>query len=229
MPTAIQQVHRLAVHDAAIGVVDGNLIPVVVTLGFHVQHVCECQLVDIIVLADLQAFLDLGLEFLWEQNLINELRRQVVVGIGKREDTVVGHLVQLLRADLTALADLLQPVLPDAVQIGSALLTVVVAHARQGVALHIALIFTHLSSQILHTDLVVESLHVFALAAETLEVDLTFCVQIHLVGHGYHVVVGLHILVGVGHDPLAALLEVLQGVAQLLGSGGSVELGRSTF
>ena len=36
-------------------------------------------------------------------------------------------------------------------------------------------------------------------------------------------------MVGIGHDPFAALLEVLQGVAQLLGCGGSIELGHAAF
>ena len=229
MATAIYQVRDLAVHDAAEGVVYGYLITVFVLISLHVQHVGEGQLGDNVVLAEFQAIFDLSLEFLGEQDLIDELRRQIVVGVGKCHDAVVGQLVQLFRRHLAALGNLLQPVLPDAVVVGGALLTVVVAHTRHRVALHITLIFAHLGGHILHANLVVESFQILALAAKTFEVDITLGIQVHLVGHRNHVIVGLQILVGVGHDPLAARLEILQGVAQLLGGGWSVELRQSAF
>ena len=229
MATAVDQVRDLAVHDAAEGVVHGNLVAVFVLISLHVQHIGEGQLGDIVILAELQAIFDLSLELLGEQDLIDELRRQIVVGIGKCHDAVVGQLVQLFRRHLAALGNLLQPVLPDAVVVGGTLLTVVVAHTRHRITLHITLIFAYFGSHILHADLIVEPFQILTLAAETFEVDITLGVQVHLVGHGHHVVVGLHIHIGVGHDPLAARLEVLQGVAQLLGGGWSVELRQAAF
>ena len=229
MATAIYQVCDLAVHDVAESIVHGNLITVVVLVCFHVQHVGKGQLVDVVILVQFQSFLDFCLEFLGEDDLVNEFGGQVVVGIGKGEDAVIGQLIQLLGTHLAALSDLFQPVLPDAVQVDRALLTVVVAHAGQGVALHITLVLTNLRRQVLHANLVVESLHIFSLAAETFEVYITLCIQVNLVGYRCHIVVGLHILVGIGHDPLAARLEVLQGVTQLLGGGRRIKLRDATF
>ena len=103
--------------------------------------------------------------------------------------------------------------------------TVVFAHARQGVALHIALILANLGSLVLDAQFVVESFHIFVLAAESREIDHALAIEVDLVGNGSHVVAALQILVGIGHDPLAAFLEVLQRVAQLLGRSGRIEAG----
>ena len=48
-------------------------------------------------------------------------------------------------------------------------------------------------------------------------VDGTVVVQVDVISDGDHIVGSLVIQVGVSDDPLAALLEVLQRVAQLLG------------
>ena len=77
----------------------------------------------------------------------------------------------------------MQPILPDTLQISSTLLTVVVAHARQGVPLYITLVFTDLGHHIFDAEFVVESFHIFTLAAKTLEIDHTFSIQIDVVGH----------------------------------------------
>ena len=122
-------------------------------------------------------------------------------------------MVQVFGFHLTTLGHLLQPVVPDAFQIGFALLAVVVAHACQGVALHVALIFANLGHQVFDAEFVVEALQVFAFGAKTLEVDHALSVQIDVISHAGHVVIGLVVLVGIGHNPLAASLEVFQGIA----------------
>ena len=117
----------------------------------------------------------------------------------------------------------MQPILPDALQIGGALLTVILTHARLGVTLHITLVFSHFGHHIFDAEFVVKALIIFAFTAKTLEVDHALCVQINVIGNRSYIVTGLHILVGVGHDPLAALLEILQGIAQLLGCGRRIK------
>ena len=46
---------------------------------------------------------------------------------------------------------------------------------------------------------------------------MTVIVQIDVVGYRGYIIGSLIVLVGIGYDPFAALLEVLQGIAQLLG------------
>ena len=62
--------------------------------------------------------LDLSLDFLGKQDIVDEFGLQIIVGLGKKHDAVVGQLVQVFCLHLTALADLFQPVVPDAVEIG---------------------------------------------------------------------------------------------------------------
>ena len=218
-----KQVHSVVVDDTAVSVIHSNLLTIALLVRLHVEHVAQHELVDIIVVVEFQTLLDLCLDLLGEYHLVDELGLYIVLLVGKCHNTVVGQLVQLLCLHLTTLGYLVQPVLPDAVLIGDALLTVVVAHARLGVSLHIALIFAHLGYHIFDAKLVEKALIVFALAAKTLEVNHTLCVQIDIVGHRGHVVAGLIILVGIGHNPLAALLEIFQSIAQLLGCSGCVE------
>ena len=54
-------------------------------------------------------------------------------------------------------------------------------------------------------------------------------IEVNLVGNGSHVVAALHILIGVGYDPLATFLEVLQRITQLLGCSWRVEAGDTAF
>ena len=106
---------------------------------------------------------------------------------------------------------------PDAVDVSLALFAVVITHVGACDTLHVTLIFTHARSLILDAQFVVETFHVVALSAKTLEVNHASLVQIEFIGSGADVVSPLHILVGICHNPLAALAEVNQCVANLLG------------
>ena len=54
-------------------------------------------------------------------------------------------------------------------------------------------------------------------------------IEVDLVGNGSHVVAALHILIGVGYNPLATFFEVLQRITQLLGCSWRVEAGDTAF
>ena len=112
-------------------------------------------MVDIVVLVDLQTLLDLCLDLLGEHHLIDQFGCHIVLCVSEAHDTVVSKLVQSLCLYLTALSHLLQPVVPDTVHVGGALLTVVVAHTRLGVSLHITLILTHLGHHVFDAKFVV--------------------------------------------------------------------------
>ena len=223
MSAAVHQIRGLIVHDAAIGIVDGNLLAVVFLFRLHVEHVAQGELVDIVVLVDLQTLLDLCLDLLGEHHLVDQFGCHIVLCVSEAHDAVVSKLVQGFSLHLAALGHLLQPVVPDTVQVGSALLAIVFAHTRLGVSLHITLILTYLGHHVFDAEFVVKTLHVFALGAKTREFNVSVIVQIDIVGYRGHIIGSLIVLVGIGHDPLTTLLEVLQGIAQLLGCSRCVE------
>ena len=229
MTTATQHIHGLAIYNIAVGKVDGNLLSVILFLRFDIEHVRDGQLWNVIILVQFQTTLDFGLDLLGEHDLVYEFSLDVVLVFGKGHDAVVGQLVQVFSLHLAPLSHLLQPVVPDTIQISLPLFTVIIAHARQRIALHITLIFTDFGHLVLDAEFVVESLHVFTFATKSLEVDHAMIVQVDLVGHGSHIIGSLHILVGVGNNPFAALLKLLQFIAQLLGSGGSIETGGASL
>ena len=115
--------------------------------------------------------------------------------------------------------------LPDALIHGQALLTVVFAHVLTGDALNGALVFTYTCALVFHANFLIESGHVVAFATHTLEVNHAGLVNKQAVSNRGYVVAGLQILVGIGDNPFATLLEILQGIANLLGCGGRVEDG----
>ena len=173
--------------------------------------------------------MDSSLDLLRIQYLVDQLRGDIILRHRQHHDTIVGQLVQLFRIHLTALSNLLQPVLPDAIQISCTLFTVVVTHSRQCILFHGTLVLADLSHQVLDTQFIVQTLIVLSLAAKTFEVHHTFGIQEDTVSHTGYIIGCLHILVGVGHNPLTALLEVLQGVAQLLSRCRSIEGHSSTL
>ena len=227
--TATQQVHGVVIYDIAVGIVDGNLLSVILFLRLDVEHVRECQLWNLIILVEFQAILDFCFDLLGEQYLVDEFGFDIILGIGESHDAVVSQLVQVFGFHLTTLGNLLQPVVPDTVQISLTLFTVVFAHARQSVALHITLIFTYFGHLVFDAEFVVQTFHILTLSTEALEVNHTMIVQVDVVGHTCHIVGCLHVLVGVCHNPLAALLELLQHITQLLGSGWCIETGGTTL
>ena len=183
MSAAVHQIRGLIVHDAAIGIVDGNLLAVVFLFRLHVEHVAQGELVDIVVLVDLQTLLDLCLDLLGEHHLVDQFGCHIVLCVSEAHDTVISKLVQGFSLHLAALGHLLQPVVPDTVQVGSALLAIVFAHTRLGVSLHITLILTYLGHHVFDAEFVVKTLHVFALGAKTREFNVSVIVQIDIVGY----------------------------------------------
>ena len=216
---------ELLVDDFAVGIVDGNLVALVLLLRLHVDHVAQRELVDVVVIVYAQLVLDHFLDLLGIHHAVDEAGLDVVVGIGKGNDAVAGQLVQLLGRHLSAVGHVLQHLLPDALEEHGALLAVGLAHVLAGDALHRALVFSNARTLIFHANLLVESCHIHALATQSAEVYHARLVQEHRVGCRGHVIALLHVLVGKGNDPLAALLEVNECVANLLGRGGCVERG----
>ena len=219
MSAAIKQIHGLTIYDTAIGIVDGNLLAVVILLRLYVEHIAQGELVNVVVLAEFQTLLNLCLNLFWEHHLVDQLGFHIILGVGKSHDAVVSQLVQGFGFYFTTLSHLLQPVVPDTRQVGGALLAVVVAHTCLGIALHIALILTNLGHHIFNAEFVVQTLHILTLGTKALEIDITMIIQVDVVGNRSHIIGGLVVPVGIGNDPLAALLEVTQGIAQLLGCG----------
>ena len=229
MAAARHVVKSLVVNDGTIGIIDGNLLSLLVFVSLYVEHVGERQLRNLVILVKFQTVLDFCFDFLWEHHLVDELGLDIVLGIGKHDDAVVGQLVEVLGLYFATLCHLLEPVVPYPVQVGGALFAVVFAHACLGVALHITLILSDLGSLVLDAQFVVESFHIFTLAAESRKIDHALTIEVDLVGNGSHVVAALHILIGVGYDPLATFLEVLQRITQLLGCSWRVEAGDTAF
>ena len=89
MTTAVQKVHCLTVDNATIGIINSNLLAVFLLLRFHIKHVRERQLIDIVVLVNLQTFLDLCFDLLREKNLVNELSFHIILGISESHDAIV--------------------------------------------------------------------------------------------------------------------------------------------
>ena len=122
-------------------------------------------MVDVIILVEFQTSLDLCFDLLGEKEFVNQFSLYVIIGLGKGHNAVASQFVQLFRLHLTTFCHLLQPVVPDARQVGGTLFTVVFAHPRLGVALYITLIFAHFGNKVFDTQFVVESFIVFTLAA----------------------------------------------------------------
>ena len=115
--------------------------------------------------------------------------------------------------------------LPDALIHGQALLTVVITHILTGDALNGTLVFSYTGALVFDANFLVESCQIVAFATHTLEVNHTCFIDKQTVGNRGYIVAGLHILVGIGDNPFAALLEIFQSIANLLGSSGRVENG----
>ena len=229
MASAIQHIHGLAVNNAAVGIVDGNFLTLLLFLRLHVKHVGQCKLLNIVVFVQLQALLNLILYLLWEHNLVHQFCLHVVLAGSKCQQTVVNQLVQRLSLNLSTCSHLLQPVVPDTVQVSLTLFAVILTHACLGVALYIALIFSNLGHHVLHAKLVIQSLIILSLAAKTAQVNGSLTIQINLIGNSSHIVAGLTVVAGIAHNPLSALLEVLQSIAQLLCGSRAVESGATAF
>ena len=213
---------RLLVDDFAVGVVDGHLVALLLVGRRQTYHVGQHQLVHLAV--DAQPGLDGGLNVLGVHHLVDESTLDVVVGRGEGHDAVVHDLVYLFGAESrAALGHVLQHVLPDAPLVGVRLLAVLGAHVLAQHALDGTLVLAHAHHLVAHADLLVESRQELTLAADALQLDHRRAVQVQAVGHRGHVVALLAEVVGVGDDPLAALLEVLQCVAHLLCRRGGVD------
>ena len=229
MSATVQHIHCLTVNNASVCIVDGNLLALLLFLRLNVQHVSQCKLLNIVIFIQLQALLNLILYLLWEQNLIYQLCLHIVLAGSKCQQTVVNQLVQGISLNLSAFGHLLKPVVPDAIQVSLTLFAVVLTHACQGVTLNVALIFSNLGHHILNAKLVIKSFVILSLTAKTAQVDCSLAVKINLISNGSYIVAGLTIVACIAHNPLSALLEVLQGVAQLLCRCRTVEAGTTAF
>ena len=89
MTTAVQKVHCLTVDNATIGIINSNLLAVFLLLRFYVKHVRERQLVDVVVLVNLQTFLDLCFDLLREKDLVNELGFHIILSVGESHDAII--------------------------------------------------------------------------------------------------------------------------------------------
>ena len=118
---------------------------------------------------------------------------------------------------------------PDALIQGQTLLAVVVAHVFASNTFYGTLVFAHTSALISHANLLVKACQVIALASHTLEINHASLVDEEAVGYASHIVTGLHILVGIGNNPFATFLEILQGMTYLLCCGRSIECGGATL
>ena len=183
--------HEAAGHlvdDFAVGIVDGNLLALLLLLRRQADHVGEHHLLHILILSDAQLALDERTDAVGVHVAVDEVRLHVVVHVGKDHDAVVGQLVQGFGRHAAAVGHIVEHVLPDALLVGRALFAVIVAHVLARHLLHGALIFAHAGSLILHAQLLVEPRQVVALAAQTLEVNHARFVEEHAVGHRCHVV-----------------------------------------
>ncbi len=228
--SAHKATHQI-VYDFTVGIVDGNLVALFLHFlrRLQVQHVVECEQVEVVVLADAQLTAHHLLHLLRIESTVDEVGFLVVGSSGEEHDAVVGHLVELIGSGLAALCNLLCPLAPDAVQIGFTLLTILGTHVLAGDALHITFILAHAGTLVLHAQLLIQACHIHRLAAKALEVDHARDVKEHRVGHRTDVVAGLQHLITVCIHPLAALAEIGQSVANLLCCSGRIKLSSATL
>ena len=207
----IRQAASLGVDDFAVGIIDGNLFALVF-LAFHTFHISQCQLLDVVFLVNLQHLLDFAFHLVGIDQLVDHLHLDVVLGFSQRYESV-GIGIQRIDGNLTAVGDFFQHDLPDAVDVGRHLFTVGLAHAVGSHHFGCALVFAHLAKLIFHAKLGQKVLHEIRRRGQSVPVNHAVRVQENLVGDTTYIIGGLLVGVGIGHNPLAALLEVEQGLA----------------
>ena len=206
-----------AIDDVAVGVIDGNLVTVVV-VSLHAGHVGEAQLADVVIASDFQQFLHLVFHLVGIEHAIDHFLGNEGLGVVE-SDEIVGIDVERVDGNLTAGGDLLEYVLPNAVDIGGDLLAVGVAHVVGSEDFRGALIGAHLGELHLYAKLGHQVLQKVGLRGYAMPVQHAFGVDIHLVGHRCQIIGGLGITVAIGDNPLAAFLEFGEGAADGLQRG----------
>ena len=227
--TTVKHIHSLIVNDASICIIDSNLIALLLLLRLDIQHIRERQLLNIIVFIQLQARFDFILNLLGEQHLVYQLCFHIVLSSSKCQQAVVYQLVKCIGLYLATFGHLLQPVVPYTIHVCLTLFAVVFAHTCKGVAFYITLIFTNLGHHVFDTKLVVESFVILAFATKTAQVNRALTVNKNLIGNGSHIIRSLSVIAGIAHNPLAALLEILQSVAQLLSCSRTIKSSTTTL
>ena len=106
--------------------------------------------------------------------------------------------------------------LPNVGDEGRHLSTVGFAHPFENERFDCTLVRAHLKHLHLHTELFEKARIEDGLARNTVPVEHARGVEIDLVGHGSHIVAGLRIGVGIGHDELLRFLKLHKGFAQRL-------------
>ena len=62
-----------------------------------------------------------------------------------------------------------------------------------------------------------------------MQINSALAIQINLIGYSGYIIRSLGISIGIGYNPLTTGLEILEGIAQLLGCGGTIECGLTTL
>ena len=114
--------------------------------------------------------------------MVNQSGGNIILGCRQR-DEAVGIGVELVHADIAACAHLLADILPQTVDIGGDLLTVGIAHLLFGKHFGGTLVSTHLGHLHLHAKLCHDILDEQGLGGQTMPVELTVGIEVHLVGH----------------------------------------------
>ena len=207
----LQQAARFRIYDFAVGIIDGNLVALLL-LVFHVLHVRYSQLCDVVLLLYLEHVLDFLLHLVSIEQFAHQFHLHVVGRIAQRDATVsVG--IQRVRGNLQTCRDILQHDVPDAVDVGGHLFTVSIAHLVGGHHLRGTLVLAHLAELVFHAELGQQVFQEIRLCSQTVPVNHALRVQIDLVGHTTYIIGGLGIGVSVCHNPLATLLEIEQCLA----------------
>ena len=206
----------LALHDLAVGIVDGHLLVhlLVQCLALcHISHGSEYQVVILVLKTALLA--QDGLHLVHVAEFVHQTSVQSHGSLGNHCQRI-GQRVQFAHLHIAALGHVLQHVCPDAKEVGGNLLAVGRRHLGADEGLHGTLVCTHLEDLHLHANLLHHVLIEHNLRSHAAEVHVALGVKQYGVGHGRQVVGRLAIRVAIGNHPLSALLELHKGLAQFL-------------
>ena len=147
----VHQTAGLRVNNLTVCIVDGNLFALFL-LTFHVLHVAQCQLWNLVVLVQLQQFPDFPFQFVGINQFVHQLHLdQLVLFCQCHKAVCIG--VQRIDRNLTALRYVVQHHLPDTCHISRHLLAVRLTHLVGSHHLRGTLVFAHLAELILHAEL----------------------------------------------------------------------------
>ena len=169
-------------------------------------------MVDGLILVKLQQFLDFTFNLVGVHQFVHHLHLNQLLLFAKCEETI-GVGIQRINADFAALRNIVEHHFPDACHIGGNLLAVRLAHLIGGHRFRSTLVFANLGQLVLYAKLSQHVLQEVRLCGQSVPVNHTLRVQENLVGNTTEIIGALSITVAIGDNPLAALLEVEQGLA----------------